>query len=414
MFRIRIALAMLLIFAVAGGVRPFSASAQGQDATCAPPMRGIRTDALGFAMTGKHWVGVREFTIADAERPLPVTAWYPAMNRDCTETRIVYENDARIQEHPVLRGMFPRAGNAIPDAGPDRGDGPYPLVVFSHALYSQRWQSPWLAEHLASYGYVVLATDHEDHARMDSMDYERSVFSRPKDVSRLIDYAATLTAADGALAGLIDLEKVAAVGHDAWGALGPLLLAGARLDLEPLRSWCADHPAYVCIATLVQPLEKQAAERGYPREGLWPSMADVRLDAVVSLNGWSGFTGDAGLQSVTVPVLAIETSEDADPGDEYTTRSIYDAVGSQAKALVVVGGASNSIFFAACTGEQPMNISDFMGCSDQVWDMDRAHDVTDFYVAAFLQAALKGEMPGRRVLRTGVDLFRNVTVESTF
>ena len=63
---------------------------------------------------------------------------------------------------------------------------------------------------------MVISAEHEDKFSEFqgnfSIGAHRFIISRPADVSLLIDLAETLTGPDGALAGLIDVERVAATG----------------------------------------------------------------------------------------------------------------------------------------------------------------------------------------------------------
>jgi predicted dienelactone hydrolase len=43
----------------------------------------------------------------------------------------------------------------------DRAAGQYPLVLFSHGNAGIRFQSLFLAAHLASHGYIVASPDHQ-------------------------------------------------------------------------------------------------------------------------------------------------------------------------------------------------------------------------------------------------------------
>jgi hypothetical protein len=55
-----------------------------------------------------------------------------------------------------------------------------------------RWGDPEYCEHLASYGFVVLSTDHEDAPPVGAMP-PHAELSRVWDISALIDYAVQLT-----------------------------------------------------------------------------------------------------------------------------------------------------------------------------------------------------------------------------
>ncbi len=203
----------------------------------APPMmpsswqmepHGLRPDAPNYAIRGPHPVGVRNFEIEatnENERPLTVTVWYPAQNSDGLQEEIVYEMSFEPGEIPNI----PVYGHAIEYAEPATADGPYPLVVHSHAWSSFQHELPYLVEHLASHGFVVMAPGHEDNwSKLFFPVPWQSKFRRPDEVRRTIDLAEGLTVADGDLAGMIDVEHVGITG---WSHGGETTLeaVGARV-----------------------------------------------------------------------------------------------------------------------------------------------------------------------------------------
>ena len=127
---------------------------------------GLRPDAPPYAIRGPHWVGVVEFTIEDAERPLTGHIWYPARKSDEQEESIVYDLGAGDLIPPMLNQQ---QGKAILDGEPDLSAAPYPLVVSSHGLGSAYAITAYLHEHLASYGFVVIAFDHIGNALVDNL-----------------------------------------------------------------------------------------------------------------------------------------------------------------------------------------------------------------------------------------------------
>ena len=130
------------------------------------------------------------------------------------------------------------AGHALVDAAPDTTAAPYPLVVFSHGWGSEDIFYAWLVEHLASYGFVVVGPDHQEFTDETSSDLVRTTVDRPYAITHTIDYAATLTAPDGALAGLIDMERIAVAGQS-YGGYTALAAAGARYDMNAYAARCA-------------------------------------------------------------------------------------------------------------------------------------------------------------------------------
>jgi predicted dienelactone hydrolase len=92
-------------------------------------------------------------------------------------------------------------GHAIADAPPATDGAPYPLVVTSHAFDGFRQMLFYMAEHLASHGFVVIAADHRDNfGAMPEPFHAVDEYRRPDDVTRLIDFAAAISGVDESLA----------------------------------------------------------------------------------------------------------------------------------------------------------------------------------------------------------------------
>lgn len=92
--------------------------------------------------------------------------------------------------------------------------GPYPLIVYSHGFTSTRDGGAYLAEQLASLGYVVVAVNYPlTNYAAPGGPTPRDVVNQPGDVSFLID---TLVAhgesTDHRLAGMVDETRVGVTG----------------------------------------------------------------------------------------------------------------------------------------------------------------------------------------------------------
>ena len=127
------------------------------------------------------------------DRRLPTVAWYPA-RADAEEA-------------------------VVSDADPDLSQAPYPLVVFAHGLGGTPEDGEALAKELVSAGFVVVApafplTRADTPGGIDLID----LGNQPGDASFLISTALDDPSTIGLAPGLIDPDRIGAIGHSAGGA----------------------------------------------------------------------------------------------------------------------------------------------------------------------------------------------------
>ncbi len=121
---------------------------------------------------------------------------------------------------------------------PASGEGPFPVIVFSHGLGGTRESYEYLGRHWASHGYVSVHLQHlgsDDAVWRDSPNPMESLrqavrdpaaaIHRPLDVSFAIDQIQRLQAEDSPLRGRLDLARIGAAGHS-FGAFTTLAVAG--------------------------------------------------------------------------------------------------------------------------------------------------------------------------------------------
>jgi len=110
--------------------------------------------------------------------------------------------------------------------------GPYPLVVYSHGFTSSRKGGAYLAQHLASHGYVVVAADYPlTNFYAPGGPAVEDVVNQPADVSFMIDQLLEQNANDGhMLEGMIDPVRIGATGISLGGMTTTLVTyhAGMR------------------------------------------------------------------------------------------------------------------------------------------------------------------------------------------
>ncbi len=121
---------------------------------------------------------------------------------------------------------------------PASGEGPFPVVVFSHGLGGTREGYEYLGRHWASHGYVSVHVQHSgsDDAvwrgsanPMESMRQAirepANALHRPLDVRFAIDQMERLHTEESPLRGRLDLGRIGAAGHS-FGAFTTLAVAG--------------------------------------------------------------------------------------------------------------------------------------------------------------------------------------------
>lgn len=220
---------------------------------------------------------------------------------------------------------------------PTNAPGPHPLLVYSHGFMSNRHGGRHLAEHMASHGYVVVATDHPlTHFSAPGGPNADDVVNQPADVSFLIDRALALDADERPFEGGIDRERIGVMG---------LSLGGLTTTLV------AYHP----------------------------DLADPRIRAAVSIAGPSVMFGPAYFDMTDVPFLMIAGTHDA--MIQYATNGepIPDLIRAGRGGLLTLEGASHAGFSSMAAG--PMRLlgnPDTLGCESLMSNLDLAPDQNPF------------------------------------
>lgn len=154
------------------------------------------------------------------------------------------------------------------------GDGPWPLIVFSHGAFGSGARMAPLAEFWASHGYVVLAPTHEDSLSLRAEDGRRpelfsaaGVEGRARDVSFLIGSVDALAEKVPAMRGKVDPEHVGVGGHS-YGAFTTIVVGGATLARGAETISYADARADALLV-----LSGQGPGRGGLHEGSWKDLA---------------------------------------------------------------------------------------------------------------------------------------------
>jgi predicted dienelactone hydrolase len=401
----------------AGGLLTTGCTSAQQSTTSVPAETS--TPPLAYAAQGSHAVGYRVFSTTGAQgQPLTVRAWYPAVGATAETATITYTAPNKFGEQITPGEEITSVGRALADGRPDTTGGPYPLVVFSHGFALSPIVYGTLVEHYASQGYVVLAPEHNESFDGSLTGFWKELIDRPVDIRRTIDHAEQLSRSGEPLAGMIDLDDVAVVGHS-YGGYTALAAAGAQFDFAAYKDRCAalaaDDPLNFFCAPLSN--ESDMAMRAGLDEvpsGLWPSFGDPRITAAISLAGDAYLFDQRGLAELEVPVMAMGGT--IDEGTPYTwgAKLTYDHAGSTNKTLVSFPGAGHFLFLDPCENLPWVENSVYRDaiCSDAVWDT-RPLDIVMHYTTAFLRDTLDADPKARGVLAGQQPQLDNVEYNTT-
>ncbi len=363
-------------------------------------------DAPELAARGAYQVGVQtqSFTRLDQlnlrlangdetptyNRKITVEIWYPAQSKSDSPI-VTYQEVLGIAGDTSRPNIpFTFLGRAERDAQALPSKDLYPLVILSHGYVGSRFLMTYLAENLASKGYVVVAMDHPESTFLDPGPFHATLFHRSRDILFILDQMDQQAKAKNRY--YLDANRTALVGYS-MGGYGSLNAAGAGFspqmagffkaqtkNCSAIESLCAGHPDY-------------------------PKTADTRIKAVVAFAPWGmnyKAWDEAGMAGLKTPTLFIAGDQDDISGYENGIKAIYEQVTSTKRYLLTFQGARHNVAPnppPAAALQASLHIDEYLRYADSVWDTRRMNNINQHFITAFLDSELKEESDRERYLR---------------
>ncbi|MHC5737635.1 alpha/beta hydrolase [Nostoc sp.] len=231
---------------------------------------------------------------------------------------------------------------------------PFPLIVISHGIASDRSTFVYLAEHLASYGFAVAVLEHPGSNAQRFQQYFAGLagppdaaefINRPLDIKYLLNELQRLEKSDPTLQGKLNFQQVGAIGQS-FGGYTVLTLAGAKINFEQLRQDCNPNNSSFNLSLFLQCQATDLPPKNY-------EFKDDRIKAIIAINPIdSSVLGEGEVSQIKIPVMLVAGSQDifAPPVSEQIRPFTWLSDSNKYLALI-----ENATHFSAIAEPTPQN-----------------------------------------------------------
>tara|TARA_R110001583_G_scaffold561_14_gene5052 strand:- start:6229 stop:7584 length:1356 start_codon:yes stop_codon:yes gene_type:complete len=350
-----------------------------------------------LAEKGRFDVGVRTIEITNPaqfdpatqttkDRKLTLEVWYPSVV-DATSVKTSYENETRTGiKFAIQAGAYRDEAVLNPDS-----NNKFPLVVISHGYTGYRTLMYYLAEHLASHGYVVAAIDHTDSTNAE-VDIKNSPFAgffstllnRSRDQQFTLDYFTTM---QNFASAAINNNKAGLIGYSMGGYGAVNAIGGCYNFTEATTS------AFTGIKDPAQAQQIMALLNSCAGGQYKNVKVDPKWQAVIAMAPWGGqhnlFKQEA-LAKINTPILYIAGDLDDISGYEGI-KSLYEKTGSQDKYLLTYQNARHNIAPHPAPSVAKVSEIDIGHYYESAWDSVVLNNTNKHFSVAMMDCYLKQE-----------------------
>jgi len=263
---------------------------------------------------------------------------------------------------------------------------PFPLIVISHGVASDRFAFVYLAQHLASYGFAVAVLEHPGSNAERFQRYfsglagppePAELINRPLDVKFVLNELQRLEKSNPQMQGKLNFQQVGAFGHS-YGGYTVFTLAGAKINFEQIRRDCNPNKS-LNLSVFLQCRANELKPTNY-------ALKDDRIKAVFAVNPFlSSIFNQTGVSQIKLPLMVVAGSQDIVTPAVPEQILPFTWLGSKNKYLAVI---ENGTHFTALAEPTPEN--DVLPVPPALLGPDRsnAHSYLNALSVAFFETYL--------------------------
>lgn len=340
-----------------------------------------------LALNGEFPVGVTTFEVTNIDafniktfkqqpRNLTLELWYPSQSS--------HKKPATYRSVTRLHKPYELLGNAYRNTEPvDKGQ--FPLVIISHGYTGDRTIMFYLAEHLASHGYVVAAIDHTDSTNAE-VNFIKSPYSgfpstllnRAKDQQFVMDY---LTTQNTLFKHIINTNSAAVIGYS-MGGYGAINTVGGCYSFNQQSLSILGFPA--------EQQETMSKLLNYCNGGL--PKVDKRWQAMVAFAPWGqelNLHDTKALNNISVPSLFVSGDQDDISGFEQGVKKLFNQTNNNHKYMMVYHNARHNIAQHPTPSIAYEHEGDLGHYFEPAWNNEQITRINEHMVLAFLDCYVK-------------------------
>ncbi|HAZ78424.1 MAG TPA: dienelactone hydrolase [Porticoccaceae bacterium] len=356
-----------------------------------------RGDSPELASRGSYKVGVRTLELVNPNQPdvinystqkqnslydrqLTIEVWYPAkLNKGQRQITIYSDVLGHGSDNPDRPNLpFHFGGRAARNAVIAPAGSGYPLVIISHGYPGSRVMMTWLAENLASKGYVVVAIDHAESTHADAESISSTMVHRPRDITFVVNAMDDFNQKSTSfLFGRVNAELTALIGYS-MGTYGTLSMAGVGASKLAL-----GFPGDIAEHYLT------SLQAGNPE---FEATIDRRIKAMIAFSPFapSGYWSQAGIKNLKVPSLFVVGDQDQTTGFSAAQWLFDNAVNSH-RYLLVFKSAIHEVATNPAPPLANLYPREYAHYQEPAWDNRRLNNINQHFITAFLGKHLLGE-----------------------